>query len=156
MKKKNIVILLFAAFLFWTCKHTIADVTSLKDTYYSTTGDTESKNMNGDCTSCHEHQSGSKKITLGGALYKEDRTTAYKDGGVINLYSQPGGQGSLLKTIQVDNEGNFYSNANYKISTPYYVEVVSVAGNKAYMGQALAYGSCGSCHGVNTDKIFVK
>ncbi len=156
MNKKNQVIILFGIMLIWACKHTINDVINLKDTYYSTKGNSESKNMDGDCTSCHEHTVGDKKITLGGTLYKDDKKTVYPDGGTINLYSQPGGQGTLLKSIQVDNIGNFYSNANYIISTPYYVEVVSAAGNKAYMGQSLANGSCGSCHGKTTDNIFIK
>lgn len=156
MNKKYAALLIFAAMLFWTCQHTVADLTSLKDTFFSRNGSNESRGMDGNCGSCHEHKSGSQKITLGGTLFKSDKSTLYKNGGVINLFSQPGGQGTLLKTIQVDNVGNFYSNANYILSTPYYVEVVSAAGDTAYMAQSLANGSCGSCHGKTTDNIFVK
>jgi len=71
----------------------------------------------------------------------------------IKLYTGPNSTGTLIKTIQVDGRGNFYTTEAIDFSSGLYP---SVQGNSTtkHMGSSLSNGSCMSCHGVSTSKIW--
>lgn len=141
--------------IFYSCKHTINDNTNLADQEASRHGSNKSRGMSGDCISCHKLRgSGEGVFTLGGTVFKPDLKTIQPNG-YIKLYSGPQGTGVLLKTIEVDALGNFYSDANYNFTLPIYPAAVSAGGSVKYMGSSLSGGSCNSCHGVSTDVIHV-
>lgn len=152
---KTFAAVLALSILFHACKHTINDNSNLADHEASEHHSNESRGMSGDCISCHKAGgSGEGVFTLGGTVFQEDLKTKQPNG-YIKLYSGPQGTGVLLKTIQVDNLGNFYSDANYNFSLPIYPAAVSASGNVKYMSTSLSGGSCNSCHGPTTSVINV-
>jgi cytochrome c553 len=136
------------------CKHTTLDNLNLTENgNYSTSNSDESRRMSGDCMKCHgAGGSVGDNMTLGGSVYKDNGTGLYPNT-KIYLYSGPNGTGQLLKTIEVDGVGNFYSSAKYNFNLALFPVVEGKNGAKRYMGTALTNGSCNSCHGVSTDKI---
>ncbi|MBI3233793.1 MAG: hypothetical protein HYZ42_07090, partial [Bacteroidetes bacterium] len=76
--------------------------------------------------------------------------------GYIRLYSGPMGTGTLLKTIEVDALGNFYSDANYNFGLTIYPVAETSSGVRKYMSSSLTSGACNSCHGVSEAVINVE
>lgn len=144
------------AVFFYSCKHTVNNNTDLTDKEASKHGSNESKDMSDNCLSCHKSGgSGDGVYTLGGTVFKDDKKTKQANG-FIKLYSGPNGTGTLLKTIEVDAWGNFYSDANYNFSLPIYPSAETAAGVKKFMSTSISSGACNSCHGVSTDVITVQ
>lgn len=156
--QRNCLLTLFLALLMAACVHPSLVPGELDDTFASKHGEDESKKMigRGSCLSCHKQGgSGDGIFTLGGTVYKSDLSTP-NPGGYVRFYTGPGGTGTLLKTIEVDDVANFYAQVpKLDFTTGVYPMVESSSGNKKYMSTTAASGDCLSCHGVSQSRIYV-
>lgn len=141
----------------YSCVHTINNNSDLTDNQSASLHNSnKSRNMSNNCLSCHiKGGNGDGVYTLGGTVFKNDKKTKQING-FIKLYSGPNGTGTLMKTIEVDNIGNFFSDANYNFKLPLYPSAETASGVKKYMSTPLSSGACNSCHGVSTDVIMVQ
>ncbi|HIP35630.1 MAG TPA: hypothetical protein EYG85_02120 [Crocinitomix sp.] len=116
----------------------------------------ESHNEGKDCMQCHKRgEDGEGNFKVAGTVYDTTKTIVYP-GATINLYSEPQGGGELIKTIEVDKKGNFYTTERVKFKNDVYPSVVGVAGGEKFMSTPISTGSCNSCHGVSTTRIWVE
>ena len=92
-------------------------------TKISTHNDTNSHRVGEDCISCHASgETGIGWFTASGTVYKSDKTTAYPNG-TVKLYSAANQGGTLVKSIQVDGLGNFYTTESISFSSGLYPAV---------------------------------
>ena len=73
----------------------------------------------------------------------------------VYLYSQYGGKGALVATIEGDAKGNFYTTEKIDFGTGLYPKLVSSKGKIKYMNAAVTQGACNGCHNYDTYKIYV-
>lgn len=60
---------------------------------------------------CHDGGEGEGWFKVAGTLYDSSLTKTHSNG-FIELYTQPNGNGSLVKRVAVDGLGNFYTTEN--------------------------------------------
>jgi hypothetical protein len=121
----------------------------------SSYNDNESHNAGQNCMSCH-HSGGKGEgtFTVAGTVYNSSGA-AVSPNATVKLYTGPGGTGSLVKTIEVDGKGNFYTTGNTDFGSGLYVTVTGSSGNISKMNSSVTSGQCNSCHGSSTGKITV-
>lgn len=103
--------------------------------------------------SCHKQGgSGEGVFTIGGTIYKTNGTAVYPNT-TIKLYTGPNGTGTLIKTIEVDGKGNFYTTEAINFGSGLFPTVTGTTGNISKMPTAISTGACYSCHAVSTSKI---
>ena len=127
------------------------DTTTLISFYNGTI----SHNQGTNCQSCHQSGGGGKAwFNVSGTVYDSTIYQAFPNA-TINLYDGIHATGNLIATIEADSFGNFYSTQNIDYGNGLYPEVV---GEKisAVMGSAITTGACNKCHGVTTNRIWVK
>ena len=116
----------------------------------------ESHNEGQNCMSCHvSGGSGEGWFNVAGTVYDTNKTNINPNG-TVKFYTGPGGTGTLKATVEVDAKGNFYTTEAVSFGDGLYTMVISSAGNKKYMSGKVTSGQCSSCHGVSTDKVWVK
>jgi len=74
----------------------------------------------------------------------------------IKLYSAAQGGGNLIKTIEVDGNGNFYTTEKVKFKRDVYPSIEGVNGNVKFMSTPISKGNCNSFHGVTTSNLLAK
>ncbi len=126
-------------------------------TSISKSNSNESHNLGQNCMVCHTGKSEAGKktgaFTVAGSVYDLLQTNANPNA-TINLYTEPGGAGTLKSTIEVDTKGNFYTTASIDFGAGLYP---SIKGSTStfHMGSPITSGQCSSCHGVTTGKVYV-
>jgi len=121
----------------------------------SRNNETESHNAGQNCMSCHKSgSSGEGWFTAAGTVYNSAGNAFYPNA-TIKLYTGANGTGTLVKTIEVDGKGNFYTTADVNYGAGLYVTVTGTSGNVSKMGSSITTGACNSCHGSSTGKITV-
>ena len=114
-------------------------------TKISTHNDTNSHRVGEDCISCHASGETVKGwFTASGTVYKSDKTTAYPNG-TVKLYSAANQGGTLVKSIQVDGLGNFYTTESISFSSGLY-PAVEYSGQTNTMQSTTTSGRCYTCH----------
>ena len=114
-------------------------------TKISTHNDTNSHRVGEDCISCHASgETGKGWFTASGTVYKSDKTTAYPNG-TVKLYSAANQGGTLVKSIQVDGLGNFYTTESISFSSGLY-PAVEYSGQTNTMQSTTTSGRCYTCH----------
>ena len=107
-------------------------------------GDTESHNAGENCFSCHRTGgSGEGVFVVAGTVYREDLTTV-NPGTIVRLLSNP--DRTLLRSIEVDARGNFYTTEALSFSGGLLAEVISGSESRTMM-TPVTNGACNSCHG---------
>jgi cytochrome c553 len=120
----------------------------------SIAGDDESHNAGQNCMQCHyDGGEGEGCFVVAGTVYDSLQQNT-KTSGSIEFYTEPNGQGQLIKTVAIYKKGNFFTTDLFNLQGLYPVSV-GTNGSKQYMGSALTSGQCNSCHGVTTNKIWV-
>jgi|AntRauTorckE6833_2_1112554.scaffolds.fasta_scaffold78681_1 cytochrome c553 len=123
------------------------------DPVISKNGDTGSHHQGANCSGCHN----SNQITVfsvSGTIFQEDlRNTA--PNGMVMLYTGKNGSGSLVKTIEVDANGNFYTTENIDFTQALYPVAESARGASMFMPRPATSGACNSCHGTQEEVIWV-
>jgi cytochrome c553 len=120
-----------------------------------------SHNVGQDCMSCH-NQHGNEAITEGGwwniagSVFSDDGDAPFSNA-KIELWSKPDREGTLYYTLEVDQNGNFYTEKIVKYNGSCFPVVVNLeTGDYESMSSAYRSGGCNSCHGVSTDRIYVE
>ena len=115
----------------------------------------ESHNTGQDCMSCHVPGGNADGwFTVAGSVYDPQLEEPVANG-VIELTTEPQSAGSIIASIEIDAKGNFYTTEPIIIVDGLYATVESQEGNKEYMLTQVTNGSCNSCHGESTDRIWV-
>jgi len=113
----------------------------------------ESHNAGQNCMSCHKSGGqGEGWFMVAGTVYNSAKTAVYPNA-TVKLYTGPNGTGTLVKTIEVDGKGNFYTTADMNFGSGLYTTVTGTTGNVSKMGASISTGQCNSCHGSSTGKI---
>jgi hypothetical protein len=121
----------------------------------SSSGSTESHNMGLNCMNCHAGTGeGQGCFEVGGTIFHADMQSLYGNCRV-DLYTEPDGQGTLVSSITADGKGNVYSGKDIVWGKGLFPKVTSPDGKSETMLEPISKGACNSCHGMNTDRIFV-
>ena len=109
------------------------------------------------CMDCHFEGNNPYIYTVAGTVYQLDDLNAVYPDATIKLYSDANGAGTLLATIEVDSNGNFYTTQPMDFSGGVYPVVEGNAGEPPiYMGNFVTTGRCNSCHGTTTLPIYLE
>jgi hypothetical protein len=118
--------------------------------------ETESHNTGKNCMDCHKTKGpGEGDFLIAGSCYDSTFTNPYPNAS-INLYTEPGGAGQLIYTLEVDGNGNFYSTEAVSFLGGLYPTITGTSGNVHYMNGAITHGACNSCHNYTNCKICIK
>ena len=123
------------------------------ETVISYNRDTESHNEGQNCMSCHRQGGeGEGWFNVAGTIYTQSSNSPLPNG-LVELYTGPGGTGTLAYKIEVDAKGNFFTTEDIQFGSGLYPATVHSQFRK-YMSGAVTDGQCSSCHGVSTDNIW--
>ena len=104
---------------------------------------------------CHHAEGDGEGIfRAAGSVYDTTQITPFPNANII-LYTGPNGSGSVVKNIEVDEKGNFYTTESISFESEIYVSVLNPNGTETFMNTALNNGECNSCHGSSSVRIFV-
>lgn len=124
------------------------------ETLISLNFENESHNAGSNCMECHKPGAkGEGWFSVAGTVYDKTKTSAFPNTEVV-FYRGPAGTGEIIKTIEVDALGNFYTTEDINFDNDIYVGVKGSSSVK-YMISAIDNGKCNACHGLNTEKIWV-
>lgn len=116
----------------------------------------ESHKSGEDCMGCHSSGgSGEGVFTIAGTVYDLDKLNPYPNA-TVKIFTGPNGTGDLVKTIEADSKGNFYTTEFMDFGNGMYTSVTGGSGEVEFMNTILTNGRCNSCHGSSTDRIYVK
>lgn len=117
---------------------------------------TDSHKHGEDCMSCHSSGgSGEGVFTIAGSIYNDDMLTPYPNG-TVELKIDIAGSVNMVKTLEVDARGNFYTTDPFDFSEGAYTSIWSINGKEYDMNSKISSGSCNSCHGNSTEKLWIK
>ncbi|MCP4147581.1 MAG: hypothetical protein GY757_07515 [bacterium] len=121
----------------------------------SRNGDTASHKEGRDCMECHRSGGSGKGVfTVAGTVYDSGQSNVNPNG-MVSIYSEDNGGGTLLKSVGVDGKGNFYSTEAVDLSNGVFTRVTSSSDVRKDMMSSLTNGACNSCHGNSIDPIWV-
>jgi len=122
---------------------------------YSVNGGTTSHNNGQVCLSCHvAGGTGKYNFVIAGSVFKPDLSTPSPNG-IIYFWSESGGTGDLIATLQVDAKGNFFTTSSLLPGVGAYPQMRGISGAVKTMPILAFTGNCNSCHGVNEDPIWI-
>ena len=149
----SIVIILSLSICFVSCEKEEEGENKTKISRYN---DDESHKTGQNCMSCHiSGGSGEGWFTAAGSVYNSSKETPYPNT-TVKLYTEPNGQGNLIKTIEVDGKGNFYTTENIDFGAELFTTVSTPDGKIKNMNSSISTGACNSCHGNSTDNIWIE
>lgn len=151
MKISYLILALFTFILLSACEKENENETKI-----SWNNTDESHNSGQNCMSCHISGGGGEGwFTVAGSLYDKTQINAYPNGSV-KITTEPNGAGTLVKTIENDSKGNFFTTESIDFGSGLYVGVYGTSGKQKFMSSKITNGSCNSCHGNSTDKIWIE
>lgn len=158
MKKTHEAILILAGiFLFlvvYSCGITNSDETG-NSQVISSYNASKSHRTGDNCMNCHISNGGGDGVfSVAGTVYNESLSSPLPNS-TVRLYSTPDGDSEPLHVIEVDAKGNFYTTENIDFGDGLYTSVQGPA-SMIFMESAITSGSCNSCHGISTKKIWSK
>ena len=111
----------------------------------STSVSSKSHNVGQNCMTCHvSGGSGEGWFIVAGSVYNSTQTVPYITASVELRTGQSGG-GTLVKSVEVDQKGNFYTTNPIDFGSGLYVSVVGGTTTQ-YMSSKVTTGACNSCH----------
>lgn len=116
----------------------------------------ESHNMGQDCMHCHNSNGKGEGVFMAAGTVYDSLMTSTRKNGTVRLYSGPNQTGNLRATIEVDGKGNFYTTENIDFTGGVFPTITGSSGDIHYMSSTTSIGECNSCHGVTTNKIYVR
>lgn len=147
----NLTIVLLALLALPSCEEDENE----NETEISTYNSSESHRAGENCMNCHKSGgSGEGWFTVAGTVYDETKNATYPNA-TVRFTTGPDGTGDLIKTVEVDRLGNFYTTESIDFGEGLYV---LVEGDELtnYMITKVTDGQCNSCHGSGTDRIWVR
>lgn len=146
---KGLFLGFFACIAIYSCTH-------VSGTFISTHGSMAGRSMKDDCMQCHLPGATEGAFSVAGTVFRGNGTTRDPNG-TVYLFAKPNAydtKDSIITTIEVDGNGNFYSTHPYDLSAGFYPAVIS--GDTLHHMQSMTnVGSCNSCHGVSQAPITV-
>jgi hypothetical protein len=123
----------------------------------SSSNSKESHNLGQNCMNCHVSGGGEAAneggvFYIAGSVYDISLSFANPDA-TVNMYTGPGGTGTLKYSIPVDKKGNFYATGGVDFGSGLYPSVQG-ATTVHHMSSPVMSGQCNSCHNVSTAKIW--
>lgn len=106
-----------------------------------------------DCMTCHS--SGELVFTIAGSVFDSIGESTVPNG-LIEFYSDIEGEGTLLRFLEVDALGNFYTTEVFNIENGFYPVVIDENGNSKAKNIKTTSGACNSCHGQDVKLIWVE
>ena len=119
----------------------------------SSAGSDESHNFGVNCMTCHTSGGEGKGCFSVAGSVSNVGLTSPLIAGTIKLYTGANGGGTLKHTIQIDAKGNFHTTESVDYSG-LYAAITGPNGTTNYMSSSLSNGSCNSCHGGSTSKLY--
>jgi len=115
----------------------------------------ESHNFGNNCMECHQKGGeGEGWFTVAGSVSNADQTSPYPNA-TVELTTLSQNTGTVIKTIEVDTKGNFYTTENISFGSGLYVTVKGQNGEVQHMLAPITSGECNLCHGSTTPKIWI-
>lgn len=115
----------------------------------------ESHNKGQNCMNCHKSGGeGEGWFNVAGSVYNNGLIASYPNA-TIKLYTGPNGTGTMVKIIEADGQGNFFTTEDIDFGEGLF-PAVQGANTTHYMTTVAASGQCNSCHGVSTTKLFAE
>ena len=112
----------------------------------STWGDDESHYFGNNCMDCHYTEGrGEGWFTVAGSA------SGSNHGATVEITSGPQGTGDLIRSVEIDALGNFYTTQSTDFKEGVYVGLRSPNGNIEYMDGYILNGQCNLCHGTEID-----
>ncbi|MEI6899578.1 MAG: hypothetical protein WCL00_06860 [Bacteroidota bacterium] len=142
--------LIFISFSFVSCQKG-------SGTASSNYGQHKSHNHGKACLHCHG-TGGDNEFwwKIGGSIYKSDLTT-YNPNGTVYLFKGKGSAGVLVKTIEVDGNGNIFTSSDIPLTDSLYVALQNASGDVKYMPIGTLDLNCNNCHdGKTNPRIWIK
>jgi hypothetical protein len=122
---------------------------------FSVHGGTTSHNNGQVCMTCHTAGGpGPNNWIVAGSVFQPDYVTPAVNG-TLFFWSQSGGTGDLIATLQVDGLGNFFTTSSILPGTDVYPQIQGAQGDIRNMPIPAPNGNCSSCHGVTQNPIWV-
>ena len=127
------------------------DTTTLISFY----NDKISHHQGDNCQTCHQKGgNGIGWFNVSGTVYDSTLSQVFPNA-TVKLYDGIDSSGTLVSIIEVDSFGNFYTTEDVDFGDGLYVEVIGNQIN-ARMGSFITSGACNKCHGILTNRIWVK
>lgn len=151
----RIGIVIFSMFILISCENEDSDEYEENEVKISNFNDDDSHKNGQNCMSCHSSGgSGEGWFNVAGSVYDSSKQNPYPNA-VVKLYSEANELGTLIKLIEVDGNGNFYSTESVDFGNGLFVSVTDTNGNSKIMNSSISSGECNSCHGDSFDNIWV-
>ncbi len=116
----------------------------------------KSHHFDQNCMNCHiAGGEGESSFSIAGSIFKDDLSSKAPNG-VMKFFSKPNGEGNLVATLEVDDKANFYTTENIDLSKDVYAAAIGKSGKMKFMSTPLTSGSCTSCHGNTTKKLWIE
>ncbi|NBC02446.1 MAG: hypothetical protein GVY20_01945 [Bacteroidetes bacterium] len=114
-----------------------------------------SHNTGSNCMNCHVQGGGGDGIfSVAGTVYDEALNSVLPNS-IVRIYSSPNSDEMPIAVIEVDSRGNFYTTANINFGDGLYTSVEG-ATTEIFMESPITSGSCSSCHGDSTERVWAK
>lgn len=145
------LLLPFWLFLIISCKENEED-----EILISKIGLMKSHNAGEECTTCHKSGgTGEGIFQIAGTVYDSNGININPNG-KIELYTGTDSNRVLIKTIEIDGKGNFYTTESVDFSANnIHVSVTGFYGKTKFMTGIPGNGKCNSCHGSTASKIWI-
>lgn len=109
------------------------------------------------CSNCHaaKVEKAPGCFTVSGSVYDEARARIHKNP-VVQLFTEPGGKGTLVATIYGDKNGNFYTTKAIDWSEGLYPTLLgtpTAAEPIKHMYRRVFTGDCNRCHGATAEAL---
>lgn len=118
-------------------------------------GDLESHNTGQNCMNCHNSEGDGEGIfSIAGSVYDTTQINPFPNANVI-LYTGPNGSGNVVKNIEVDEYGNFFTTESISFENELFVSVLNPNGTETFMSIPVENGECNSCHGSSAVRIYI-
>ncbi len=115
----------------------------------------ESHKLGQNCMNCHvQGGDGEGWFTLAGSLYDQTKVNGYPNGNV-KLFAEFNNSGTIIKDIEIDSKGNYFTTENIDFGNGLYVGVYGTNGEEKIMLSKITNGACNSCHGISADLISI-
>jgi hypothetical protein len=120
-------------------------------------GQHKSHNHGQVCGDCHGTGGGNDYWwKVAGSIYKPDLVN-YNPNTTVYFYKGKGPDGVLVKTIEVDGNGNLFTTDNFSTTDSLYIALQSTTGEVKYMPDPTNDFNCNHCHdGVTNPRIWIK
>ena len=121
---------------------------------YSVNGGTTSHKNGQICLTCHVTGGSAVNFVIAGSVFKADSVTPSSNG-ILYFWTQQGGTGLLVATLEVDANGNFFTNSSILPALGAFPQMRGISGAVKNMPILALTGNCNSCHGVNEAPIWI-